>query len=91
MADPMELALQLLILPAGLAWGARKIARTRNRSVGAVIVLLAPALPWIWLFYESQQADAITRAAAIFVTPFFYPFMLIPAALGYSKARPKSV
>ena len=83
MIEVFELVLLMLVLPAGLAWGFRKYAPIRNGFVGAVAVVISAAVPAMWVFYETQQADGITRAASVVVTPFLFLLMLIPAGVGY--------
>lgn len=85
----LEVILVFLALPAGLAWTARKYAKIKNAFIAAFAIAASAAAPALWLFYETQQADGITRAASVIVTPFVFLFMLIPAGVGYSLARPE--
>jgi len=88
--DVFELIFQMLILPAGLAWAVRKYVPIRNAFTRPLAIVFSAALPALWIFYETQQADSITRAASVVVTPVLFLIMLIPAAVGYALARPKA-
>lgn len=88
MFELFELVLLLIGIPFGLAWAARKIGHIKNAFLSVLAVVAAAGIPSIWIFYETQQADSITRAASVFVTPFLFLFALVPAAVGYFVARP---
>lgn len=89
MIEILGLACFFLMLPAGLAWTATKCLGIRKAMVGSLTVAISAAGPALWVFYATQQADAITRAASVVVTPFLFLLMLIPAAAGYAIAKPK--
>lgn len=79
-----------VILPAVVGWAARKLIRNRNPNVSLLIITCAAAAPSLWMFYATQQADGITRAASLYVVPFLFLFSLVPAAIGMALAdRPK--
>jgi glucan phosphoethanolaminetransferase (alkaline phosphatase superfamily) len=87
--DLLQTIFVLLVFPAGLAWTARKHAHVKNTFMAVAAIIVSAALPAFLVFYETQQADSITRAASIVVTPFLFILMLIPASVGYALARPK--
>jgi len=78
----------VVVLPATLAWiVGRTLAAGRWRAWIAVIG--AAALPSIWLFYASRDADAITSSTAFYVVPIAFLFSAYFAFMGYRFGRPK--
>jgi hypothetical protein len=86
--EAIELFGLLIALPFGLGWGSERILRFRKGSLPMVVAVLAAGLPSLWMFYEVQQADSITKAASIYVVPILFCVALIPAAFGCSLAMP---
>ena len=70
------------LLPGFIAWGIRKVVRTPSLIVSGLVILVAAALPNGWIFYGSQDADSITRAAGVVVVPVLFVLSLIPAWIG---------
>jgi hypothetical protein len=88
--EGLQLIFVFLVLPAGLAWTARRYVSINKAFAGSLIIIISAGVPALWVFYETQQADGITRAASVVVTPFLFLLMLIPAGVGYALARPKA-
>jgi len=87
--DVLETISVLLVFPLGLAWAARKFLGIKRAFLAVIAIILSAALPALLVFYETQQADSITRAASVVVTPFLFVLMLIPAGVGFALATPK--
>lgn len=86
----MELVLFLLlvaVLPSLLAWCAGKLLRTRSRLAFFIITVLAAGIPSFWFLWATQQADGITRAASIMVSPVLFVIALIPAGIGLALSQ----
>jgi hypothetical protein len=86
--EMIQLFAVLIALPFGLGWASEKFLRFSKGLLPMVVAVLAAGFPTCWIFFESQQADSITRAAAIYVVPIVFCVALIPAAFGCSLAMP---
>jgi hypothetical protein len=76
-------------LPAAMAWAARKTLAPRSKFAGVSIIVGAAAIPALWGFYATRDADVITRAAGLYVAPGMFAFSLYFSFMGYRLARPK--
>ena len=88
MLESIEFFGLIIAVPFGLGWASEKILRFRKGLLPIAVVMFAAGLPSLWMFYEAQQADGITRAASIYVVPVLFCLALIPAAFGCSLALP---
>lgn len=78
-------------VPALNAWGTKKLLGVRS-GTDWLVIAAAALIPNLWIFYATQQADGITRAASFVVVPFLFLFSLIPASIGLflaKRRRPK--
>ena len=82
----IQAGLLILLCPALVAWGARKVVRNRNRRPTLFIIAGAAAIVPAWMSYAAWQADAIARAASFYVIPFVFMVALIPASIGFALA-----
>lgn len=80
--------LLMIGLPGALAWGAGKLLPNKSRVLSLIIIVLAAAVPSLWFFWATQQADSITRAASFMVSPYLFVFALIPAGIGFAYSSP---
>ena len=92
MAELLSVLAIVGLIPATLAWGAGKLLPNRNLLTSSLVVGLAAALPSAYMFWATQQADGITRAASFVVVPFLFLIALVPAGVGLSCSNglPKS-
>jgi hypothetical protein len=75
-----------VLAPAGLGFIAGRFGPNGDVQ-GCVFSAVRAFAPALVVFALTQDADAITRAAGLVVTPLLFAFMCIPAMVGVAIGR----
>jgi hypothetical protein len=84
--DALVSILLLILTPAALGFVAGKIG-PKGDAQGCTLSATCALIPALLFFAITQNADAITRAASLIVTPVVFVIMGIPAMVGVAIAR----